>query len=170
MGLGSRFGLTRVQADEQYQAALEAYRRRNFEQAMTNIQNALHLAPRNAEYHATQGLFYLESNAPFQAESAFDTALRLNPYEVLANYGKGALAYKAKDWQKANQYFSTAWAAMPNRPETAYYLALTTHQLGNTRRALDLMKQAQAAFEQQEARKPARDAARWVGEFERALR
>lgn len=170
--LPARFGLTRYEADEHYKMAINFYQKRNLEQALLHIGHALRLLPYNAEYHAAQGFFHLEDGVPDKAEAAFDEALRLNQYEMLANYGKGVLAYKQKNWQAALQYFMNAWAALPERPETLYYLALTTHHTGDNRRALEWMRQAAAAYaklESPEARKPARDAARWVAELERLV-
>jgi predicted Zn-dependent protease len=170
--LPARFGLSRYEADEHYKIAISFYQKHNLEQALLHIGHALSLLPHNAEYLAAQGFFFLEDGVVDKAEEAFDMALRRNAYEMLANYGKGVLAYRHKDWQKALMYFLNAWAAVPERPETLYYLALASHHSGDNRKALDWMRQAAAAYatiEAPEAKKPARDATRWVTELERIV-
>lgn len=168
--LGARLGLTRYDADEHYRQALDYYRRRNLEQALLHIGLALQLYPYHAEYHAAQGLFYLEDGIHEKATAAFEAALRLNTYEPLAHYGLGALAYQRKAWPDALHHFQQAWAAQPERAETLYYLALTTHHLGDNAKAQAWMRQAQAAFDQQDAKRPSRDAAKWLAEFDKLLR
>lgn len=168
--LPARFGLTRYEADEHYKIALNFYQKRNLEQALLHMEHALRLLPYHAEYHAARGFFFLEDGLPDQAQAAFAAALKLNAYEVLANYGQGVLAYRQKDWPQALRWFMQAWAAAPERPETLYYLALTTHHSGDNRRAADWMRQALAAYtalERPEAKKAVRDATRWLNELER---
>jgi Flp pilus assembly protein TadD len=154
--LPARFGLSRYEADEHYKIAISFYQKHNLEQALLHLGHALALLPYNSEYLAAQGFFFLEDGIADKAEAAFDQALKMNAYELLANYGKGVLAYREKDWQKATMYFLNAWAAAPERAETLYYLALASHHSGDNRKAL-------------EAKKPTRDAARWVTELERIV-
>ena len=67
---------------------------------------AIELLPTQAEYHATLGYFLLEDKDAIGAKGAFARALELHPYEMLANYGQGMIAYRNKDWQKAAACFT----------------------------------------------------------------
>ena len=116
--LVQRLGLTRYDADQHYKEALQAFKKSNIEEAYAQIRQAIQLLPTLAEYHAAQGYFYYEDGAKDKAEEAFDTALELNPYEMLANYGRGMIAYNDKNWEEASAYFLDALAAQPTRPET----------------------------------------------------
>lgn len=145
--LGSRFGLTRYEADEYYRLALNAFRDRNLDDAIHNMGYALELLPNNAEYHAARGFFYYEHGDPARARADFEAALQRHPYEVMANYGMGMLAYDLKEWPNAIKYFSAAWAADPERGETLYYLALSYHHSRDNARALYWMRQAHQQFE-----------------------
>ncbi len=167
--LGARFGITRYEADEFYRIALDFYRKRNLEDALHNIGYALNLLPYNAEYHAAKGFFHLEDGDVEQAAEAFDVALKRHPYEMLANYGKGVIAYRDRDYQGALISFTNAWAMLPDRAETLYYLALTHHRLKDNRKALDWMRQAQMALDKLDDKKRSRDAARWVAELEKQI-
>lgn len=162
-----RFGLNRYEADEYYQKALEAYEKKNMEQAILTMQQAIELLPRNAEYHAALGFFYLEDGIMDKAEEEFDLALKYNAYELLANYGKGVLAYRARDWNQAIEFFMTAWATDSNRPETLYYLALAHHHNRDNAKALEWMQRAKAQYEAAGEKSIARDAEKWIDELDK---
>ena len=144
--LAQRLGASRFEADEFYWQALAAFQRQDYEEALALIDSAIQRHPSYAEYHATLGWFHHERDATSQARSAFDHALTINPYEMLANYGLGILAYKDKDWEAAASYFLNAIAAQPNRPETLYYLSLVQHRQGENKRAIQWMQRAKEAF------------------------
>jgi tetratricopeptide (TPR) repeat protein len=171
MGIfGSRFGVTRYEADEYYKIALDFYNKHNLEQAIANITSAIELFPRRAEYYATRGLFRLEDGLPDEAETDFDQALKLHGFDVLANYGKGVIAYGREEYEIARDYFTRTWAASQQRPETLYYLAMTEHRLKNNRKALEWMQQVVAIYaplieNDKEARKRHKNAERWIVEF-----
>ena len=144
--LAQRLGASRFEADELYSQALAAFQREDYEEALALIDGAIQRHPSYAEYHATLGWFHYACGATLHARSAFDHALTINPYEMLANYGLGMLAYKDKDWEAAASYFLNAIAAQPNRPETLYYLSLVQHRLEDNKRAIQWMKSAREAF------------------------
>ncbi|MGB1286182.1 MAG: tetratricopeptide repeat protein, partial [Aggregatilineales bacterium] len=132
------------------------------DEAILNMGHALDLYPYNAEYHAARGFFFLEDGIPDKAAADFDLALQRNSYEMLANFGRGVLAYREKNWETAIQHFKTAWAAESKRPETLYYLALSHHHHHQNTQALQWMTQAKAAYETAENRKLARQSERWI--------
>ena len=166
----SRFGLTRYEADEYYHLALQAYARKNVEEAIQQMNQAVALLPSLAEYYAARGFFFLEHGAPAEAQRDFDEALRRRPYEMLANYGKGRMAYEGKEWAEALQHFLAAWASQPERPETMYYIALVLHHQGDNVRALEWMEKAQAIFVKVSDQAHARQAERWVEELNKILK
>ncbi len=159
-----RLGLSRYQADERYALALSAFAKKDMPGARAEIQAALELLPRHAEYHAALGLFQLEGKAARQAAVAFERALALDPYDMLANYGLGALAYREKNWQSAEQFFLTALAAKPDRAETQYYLAMACHRQGRNAEAQRWMEAAQARFTKAQDRRQ-RHCSGWLREF-----
>jgi Flp pilus assembly protein TadD len=166
--LVQRLGLTRYDADEHYKLALKAFKKKNMEEAHAQICEAIQFLPTLAEYHATQGYFYFEEGEQDKAEEAFDQALQLNPYEMLANYGKGMIAYDDKNWQDASTYFLDALAAQPTRPETQYYLAMVNHRLGANGQALKWMTEAKTGFAAAEDKRE-RTCDRWIREFEKLI-
>lgn len=163
-GLRQRLGISRFQADEHYKLALLAFGRRDLKRAQAEIQAAIDLLPRHAEYHAVHGLYLLEDKAPDRAQDAFERALALDAYDMLANYGGGMMAYRAKDWKTAARLFLMALAAKPSRPETQYFLAMAYHRLGQNAEAERWMDAARAGFADRDDRRE-KQSAGWIREF-----
>ncbi len=164
--IAERLGVPRYEADEHYRQALLAYQKKQFDQAFDRLSRAIDLLPRHAEYYAARGFICLERGARAEAEADFEAALRLHPFEMLAHYGRGVLAYRDGNWEDAVTFFTRALAADPERPETLYYLALAHHRQRSHALALGYMRQALERFDKAGDKRRA-DAARWVRELER---
>jgi tetratricopeptide (TPR) repeat protein len=172
--LVQRLGLTRYEADEHYKKALlilKDVEKKNSTQtvddAILEITYAIDLLPTNAEYYAARGYFYLLDSMVREAHADFEEALKIYPYEMLAHYGLGVLAYRERDWDVALAHFQDAYYAIPERPETLYYLALTYHRKQQNAQALGFMTQAEALFEKAGNTKQKRHALSWVKEFDK---
>lgn len=166
--LSNRFGISRYEADENYHKALEYYNMSNIDQAVLHMNSAITLQPRRAEYYAARGYFKLQDGLADEATTDFEQALQLNPYEVLANYGRGIIAYQNDDYAAAQDAFMKAWAADNNRPETLYYLGIVAHRLRDNAQAHYWMEQASQAYDNtddREARRRKRNAERWLKTF-----
>lgn len=166
--LARRLGFSRYQADERFRAALSAYSERNLKAAKAEVEFAIELLPTRAEYHATLGYFLLEDRDAIGAMEAFARALEFHPYEMLANYGQGTIAYRDKDWERAAACFTNALAADPSRAETQYYLAMVNHRLGHNSEAVKWMKSAAGAFAESEDQRE-RHCQAWIKEFARLI-
>lgn len=166
--LARRLGLSRYEADERFRAALSAYDQRNLKTAKMEVEFAIELLPTHSEYHATLGYFLLEDRDALGARAAFARALELHPYEMLANYGQGMIAYRNKNWEKAAACFSYALAADPSRAETQYYLAMVNHRLGHNSEAVKWMQSAAATFGESEDQRE-RHCQAWIKEFLRLI-
>lgn len=162
--LAQRFGLTRYEADEYYKQALQAYDKKNLNDAILAMEQAIELLPKNSEYYAARGFFYLEDGVINKAADDFERALKIHPYETLAHFGRGMIAYNSKNWDEAQAHFTDAYHADPERPETLYYLALVHHHKRDNARALEFMKQAQSLLDQRGDKRQA-DANRWIREL-----
>lgn len=165
--LVERLGLTRYEADEYYKLALQAYEKRQLEEALLKMETAINLLGSEPEYYAARGLFYLEDGVHDKAQADFERALKLNRFEMLAHYGRGVIAYKEGNYDEAEAHFRDAFIADQARPETLYYLALVYHRKRDNRRALATMQQALTVFTEKDKRRA--DANRWVREFQRLL-
>ncbi len=167
--LARHLGISRYRADEHYQAALRAFAGRDLPRAIVEIQFAIDLLPKHAEYQGAYGFFLLENKERAEAVKVFESALELNAYDMMANYGLGMVAYRAKNWRSAGDYFMNALAAQPARPETQYYLAMVQHRLGQNGEALRWMEAAGTGFAKAEDRRQ-RHCTAWIREFEKLLK
>lgn len=163
-----RLGLTRYEADEYYQRALDAYKKRDFDVALDAMNDAIDLLPRKAEYLAARGFIFLEDGEQKRALDDFHAALVINRYEMLAHYGRGMVAYQDQNWDEALAHFKDAYYADQNRPETLYYLGLTYSHKRDFASAIDFMERARQAFEAANDRRKS-DAERWLREIQRAV-
>ena len=168
MKLAQRLGWTRYDADEHCKRAIQAYREGDFAQAQAQMRLAIKLLPSHAEYHAAQGFFFLQTGSQDQAMDAFERALSLNPYEMMANYGRGMIAWRQRNWEAAAAAFLDALAAQPTRAETQYYLALVKHRQGDNAAALQWMQAAQSGFVKAQDSRAGRCQA-WMREFVKLL-
>jgi tetratricopeptide (TPR) repeat protein len=163
----SRFGLSRFEAVEYYQLALDASKKGRYDVAINNLNDALALMPNRAELYAARGFIYLEDGVKDKAQADFQQALKLFPLEMLAHYGRGIIAYNDKNWDEAIAHFTDAYKSDPKRAETLYYLALTYHRKGSNEVAKRFMENAHVAFSESDKRK--NDAQKWVREFEKIV-
>ncbi len=166
--LAQWLGISRYRADERYMLALRAFSQRDLGSAQTSIAEALELLPGHAEYHAVQGFFAQEDKSLARAEACYERAIQLNAYEMLANYGRGMLAYRNREWGAAADHFVNALAAQPQRPETLYFLAMTQHRLGKNDEAMRWMAAAAERFASADDRRE-RHCHSWLREFEKLI-
>jgi Flp pilus assembly protein TadD len=159
-------GMNRYAADDRYRQALAALRSENYEQAAQLLQEATELAPRQPEFQAALGLAHYELAEWEEARTAFAEAVRLNRYEMLGNYGLGALAYREGQFETALTYLLTAYYADQNRPETLYLLALAYARTGDMANAASMMLRAHEIFERSSDKRKARSQ-KWLNEWSR---
>lgn len=173
--LAPRLGAARYEADEFYKKALAAYQKRNTQDALSSINDAIAVLPTNAEYYAARGLMYLDDGRDREAAADFEAALKLFPYELLAHYGRGIIAFNNKQWDEALNHFTTAYRVDPQRPETLYYLALVYHRQNQNDAAMKVMQMAHDAFNPddpingKENAKRRSDANKWINTFKKML-
>lgn len=169
---GSRLGMTRLEAEEYYRLALEAFQKSNLQKAVSEMDRAIELLPNRAEYYAARGFFRLLDAGDDLAAEDFEQALTRNPYEMLANYGQGVLHYRRDEYDAAHEALMKAWATDPNRAETLYYLALTEHRRRNNAQALHWMRQALEHLsdaEDRDSRRRKRTAEKWIETFQELI-
>lgn len=167
--LAQRLGISRYRADEHYQTGLAAFVSRDLALSIRELRTAVALLPRHAEFHSALGFALLDDKQQRPAAESFERALSLNSFEMLANYGQGLIAYRAKNWNEAWKYFNAAHVARPKRAETLYCLAMVSHRLGNNAEALACMESAKLGFAKSGDRREAHCDA-WQREFQQLLK
>lgn len=166
--LVQRLGLTRFDADEAYKKGLDAYKKGDFDEAITLINEAIELLPSNAEYFASRGLVFLEDGILDKARKDFEQALKLYDFEMLAHYGLGVIEYNEKNWNAALKHFMDAYQADPSRVETVFYIGLVYYQIKDYVTALKVLHQVREQFEARGDKRRTL-ANKWIQEIEKLI-
>ena len=162
-----RLGVTRYAADDAYRRALDAFARREFDQAHDLLGEAIEALPTGSEYYAARGLLHLEEAEYPEAQADFEAALHHFPHEMLAHFGLGVIAFrKDKDYARAVSHLQSAYYIQPDRAETLFWLALSYYQLGDLVNAANFLAQADSRFEQLGDKRRA-ETQRWIKELSR---
>lgn len=114
-----------------YERGLDYYAQNQIALAIADLDQAIDLAPRTAEYYAARGLMLLSYNAPEEAEADFAHSLALDPAQWLAHYGRGIHAFQTASYDTAIAHFSRAQYVAPQRAEIYFYRAVAFYQNDN---------------------------------------
>ncbi len=129
-------GIRLSQDERYYERALDLYRRQNLADAIDELDAAIATTPRKkAEYYAARGLMLLEHGASDEAEEDFAHALKLDPRQWLAHYGRGRHAYQERRYDEAVTHFSRAQQIAPERPEVYLHRAAALYAGGDREEA-----------------------------------
>lgn len=152
--------------DRYYERALDHLAKERLDQALADLDEAIARNPRKAEYYAARGLVLLLSDWKADAETDFAQALRLDPGQWLAHYGRGMLAFQEENFATAIDQFSRAQHLAPQRPEIYVYRAVAFYRSGNVREAMADLQVALPLFGARDSRREV--ARRWLEIFQRA--
>ncbi len=156
-----------LRPDERYyERGLLQYEKGKYEQAVADLDEAIHLKSNKAEYFAARGLILLQAGRTADAELDLAYALKLDRKQWLAHYARGMLAFQEGDFNSAKNHFSRAQPLAPERPEIYYYRAITLHLLDNDDEAARDMEFAIDHFEAADKRH--RLAQKWLSFFKKS--
>jgi tetratricopeptide (TPR) repeat protein len=130
-----------------YLSGLAYAYKEDYNQAVTELQQALIMSGRNDELKfnviSLLGKVYMQMGDQARANEAFDKALELQAdnIELLRTYSN-YLAQQGKSLNKAETYARKVLSADPSNPETEHLLALITLQKGDLKTALSYIEQA----------------------------
>ena len=116
--------------------------RRQFSEASTSIERAIHLAPNSYEAFRTKGEIQLELRNNQAAYEAWIAANKLNPGDAQTTYYLGRLFYEADFPKEAASWLQETLRLAPTHFSAMTYLALCTEQLPDSDSALRLYREA----------------------------
>lgn len=148
-----------------YERGLDYYAQNQLDLAIADLDQAIELAPRTAEYYAARGLMLLNYNAADEAEEDFARCLALDPTQWLAHYGRGIHAFQTARYDAAIAFFSRAQHVAPQRPEIYFYRAVTFFQNENPSEAIADMRYALTLLSSNDPRRTL--AEKWLVIFEK---
>ena len=100
------------------------------EEAIAAFRQSLALAPHQAESNFQLGELAEKNNDVDQANRFFDAALQVDPRHAGALTGKAILAYRQKDYARAEQLLLNAEQSAPGYDIAHYYAGLVLARLG----------------------------------------
>jgi TolB-like protein/DNA-binding winged helix-turn-helix (wHTH) protein/Tfp pilus assembly protein PilF len=110
--------------------------------AERSLRRAIELAPSYASAHQWYGETLAENGRLREAEGEIRRALELDPLSLVINADLGMLAYYARDYERAIQYYQATLAMEPFFVPARLGLALAQSQLGDHAQALAALAEA----------------------------
>jgi tetratricopeptide (TPR) repeat protein len=165
-------GLTKSDSQAYYERGLIAFGKNNFDDAITDISEAIFYDQGRAELYAARGFVFIqwakEKKLAAKLEAAIvdlTYALKLNKREWLAHLSLGMIDFENGQWSDALKHFNDAKESSPGRPEPWFYRAICQYKMGKTSLAEDDMTLALRWMKDSDPRR--KDAERWMKEFEK---
>lgn len=129
-----------------YERGLYHFTKERYDLALADLDEAIVRAPRNAELYAARGLIALQAGWDADAEVDFKQALKIDPTQWIAHYGRGMQAFQQRDYRAAVDHFSRAQQLAPDRAEVYYHRAVAFYELDNIDQAILDMNAAKTLF------------------------
>ena len=115
----------------------------HIDQAIATAKQGVNDNPRNADLYVLLGRFYESKSDSEQAETAYQSALNLNPQHPLASNNLAKLMLRTGgNLDVALSLAQTARRGMPNSPAVADTLAWVSYQKGAYQSAIGLLQEA----------------------------
>jgi Flp pilus assembly protein TadD len=162
-----QIGFTRSEAEQYYQRGLASFEDGDLENAILDLNEAIHYDRKHAELYSTRGLFHLENGDEEAAEIDLNYALKLSKRQWLAHYVLGMMDFRHGDYDEALKHFSEAHKIAPRRPEVLFYRGVTYHYLNDDDKAAQDMERAETMFPDNDKRR--KDAAAWTKEIKKSI-
>ena len=113
-----------------------------FDQALSDLGEAVRLKPDDPAFLIALGAAWLKKPDLFEGEQAFRRALVLQPDNTQAQLYLGYVLYKQKKFGEAKPFLEKTIKVDPSMPEPFYYLALILQEENEDERAVALLEKA----------------------------
>lgn len=115
--------------------ALDSFSKEKYDEALTDLDEAVRSERRNPELYATRGLVLLELGNVEEAEQDFQKALKIDPSQWAVHYARGKHAFDNANFEEALRHFAEAQRVAPMRPEIYVYRAAAYYHLRDKKKA-----------------------------------
>ena len=119
------------------------------EEAQGELQRSIDLQPQQTESYYELGSIDLELQSNEPAAALFERVLQRNPRHGGALTGMGVIAYRAKDYSKAEKYLESAVRYASDYSLAHFYYGTVLARLGRQREAEQELAQAKSLAEKQ---------------------
>jgi len=140
-----------IGAPQHYERAKADFAQRNFSEAVTEVDAALHENPYLVPALVLKARLATFARRPDVARSCLVTAITADPGSEEAQFYLGVLFYKQHRFKLALPPLQKARTLSPESPLPAFYLAMTDEALGNETQALELYQEAEKLSSQKSA-------------------
>ncbi len=132
-----------IGAPQHYERAKADFARRNFSEAVTEVDAALHENPSLVPALVLKARLATFARRPDIARSCLITAITVDPASEEAQLYLGVLFYQQNRFKLAMSPLQKARTLSPENPLPVFYLAMTDEALGDEATALELYQQAE---------------------------
>ena len=129
-------------AERRFKVGVTALGAGVFDEAQTDLEQAVKLKPGDPAYLIALGAAWLKKPDLIVAEQIFRRALELQPDNAQAQMYLGYVLYKQKKFTEARGYLEKTIKADPGVPEGFYYLGLIVQEENEDERAISLLEKA----------------------------
>ncbi|MBN1285205.1 MAG: tetratricopeptide repeat protein [Anaerolineae bacterium] len=159
-------GAKRARAQQHYERALRYYREGKRLLAIADLSEAIKANRRRAEFYSTRAMLWAQEEEYTYAQRDGESALALNPRDLLAYYVLGMAAHAEARYDDAIRCFTQALECAPQRSECYYFRSVCHYENGAPEQAEIDMHFARQLMPAADTRQL--DAARWLGVFQKA--
>lgn len=131
-------------ATDYYRSGLSAYSAGNYDQAISDFQQATYLDPRYGDAFYGLGKSYEAIHRDQQALDAYLSAIRVQPSHGKAHAKAGILYFKQRKYDPAESHLKKAIGYEPAEPMAFYYLGEIYRMQGKCKSSVDMYKKALA--------------------------
>ena len=128
---------------QHYEKAKQDFAQRNFPEAVSEVNAALHESPYMVPALVLKARLSIFAHRPDVAKSCLITAVTADPSSEEAQFFLGLFYYNQNDYRSAISPLQTARTLSPKSPMPVFYLAMAHEAIGDATQALDLYQQAE---------------------------
>jgi tetratricopeptide (TPR) repeat protein len=128
---------------QHYEKAKQDFDQRNFPEAVSQVDAALHESPYMVPALVLKARLATFAHRPDVAKSCLIRAITADPTSEEAQFFLGVVNYMQNDFKLAISPLQTAQTLAPKDPLPVFYLAMTHEALGDGAKALELYQQAE---------------------------
>jgi len=132
-----------VGSAQHYEKAKQDFAERNFSEAVSEVNTALHESPTMVPALVLKARLAMFAHRPDVAKSCLITAITTDPTSEEAQFFLGLFYYNQNDFRLAISPLQTAQTLSPKSHLPVFYLAMAHEAMGDTTQALDLYQQAE---------------------------
>jgi tetratricopeptide (TPR) repeat protein len=132
-------------AERYLERALDFFDKQKYDEALADLEEAIHIERRNGELYATRGYIHHQMGNMDAAEADFKQALKYDLGQWIVYYARAMQAFNQADFDAALQHLSQGQKFSGFRPEFFIYRAAAYYHKGDKSHAqaeIDAAKQA----------------------------